>query len=181
MTDVMIDFETLGTKPTSVPVSIGAVAFNPNSATIISKFHRNIDIDSSLAAGLTIGGATVMWWLNQTAEARKALADPPPISIKEMMSDFTRWVKPILGRDGNVWSHGSIFDISIIENIYRTFGESPPWFFTRIMDTRTVFRITSFDFTAWNKARGGVAHNSLDDSIAQVEALSLCWNRISVK
>lgn len=181
MADVMIDFETLGTKPTTVPLSIGAVSFNPNSSNIISKFHRNIDIESCLDMGMTVDGSTISWWLGQTDAARNSLKEPAPVKIKIVMGEFTSWVRAQLGRDGCVWSHGSIFDIAIVENIYRMYNEKPPWFFTKIMDTRTLFRIAGFDFTAWNKARGGVAHNALEDSIAQVEAVSLCWNKISLK
>lgn len=178
MVDVMIDFETLGTRKDTALLSIGAVSFKPESKNILSKFSRNIDPDSCIQAGMTVSGATIQWWFGQSEQARSSLKIPLPVSIQDVMKDFTSWVAPIIGRDGCVWSHGSIFDIAIIEDVYQRFDQKIPWFFTRIMDTRTLFRIADFDFTAWNKSRGGVAHNSLDDAIAQVEAVSIAWNRI---
>ena len=49
MSNIMLDIETLGTRSTSVILSIGAVEFDKTS--ILRAFHKRIDIDSCLRQG----------------------------------------------------------------------------------------------------------------------------------
>lgn len=66
---VMLDLETYGTRPNSVILAIGAVAFNPSSPKLGPEFYSVINYKSSLTAGLLADLATIEWWSRQGAEA----------------------------------------------------------------------------------------------------------------
>lgn len=79
MIDVMIDIETLGTKPGAAILSIGAVMF---SATGLGEtFYTPVSLKSCTDIGLTVDPDTVAWWMQQSEEARQAAfqADAPPL------------------------------------------------------------------------------------------------------
>lgn len=71
---IMVDLETLGTAPGSVILSIGAVRFDVEEG-LLDEFYVNIDVESSQRLGLTIDGATVMWWMKQSDAARAKLSE----------------------------------------------------------------------------------------------------------
>jgi DNA polymerase III epsilon subunit-like protein len=72
-TDIMIDIETLGTEPGSIITSIAAVPFNRNGE-MGKAFYMNIDIQSSIDAGLTINAETLKFWMEQRQDVTKYLA-----------------------------------------------------------------------------------------------------------
>ncbi len=69
MQNVMIDLETLGTRPGSVILSIGAVEFDRDLG-LGREFYVELNQASSITAGLTTDDATVDWWLDQEDAAR---------------------------------------------------------------------------------------------------------------
>ena len=62
-TQVMIDLESLGTKPGSALVALGAVKFG--NGEILAEFYERIDVESCVQLGLEMDTSTVMWWLKQ--------------------------------------------------------------------------------------------------------------------
>lgn len=121
--DCMIDWETLGTGLNSVPVSFGAVLFDPYARDITLNnqtcFSRNVEVQSCLDLGMTVDGSTFYWWLRQSEDARRAVSpqylyevqpewnktenkprkgEQPfgefrPIPIKTMLTQFALWYK----------------------------------------------------------------------------------------
>lgn len=55
--NIMVDLETLGTKPNSAILSIGAVAFDDQG--LHDEFYCNVDLISSIACGYEIDADTV--------------------------------------------------------------------------------------------------------------------------
>jgi hypothetical protein len=85
-----------------------------------------------------------------------------------MLVDLSSWIK---GHGfTHPWSHGSIFDIAILENAYRQCNLPIPWNFWDIRDTRTLYE-TAYRITGktLKPVREGIYHNALDD--AQFQAL----------
>ena len=66
---VVVDLETLSTRPNSCIVSIGAVAFNLQEA-ILDEFFINVDASDCRSHGLHIDRNTIEWWKKQSKEAR---------------------------------------------------------------------------------------------------------------
>ena len=65
---IMIDIETLGTKAGCVVLSIGACEFSDKG--VGKEFYGCISPESCTNWGLTIEPRTVLWWMNQSQDAR---------------------------------------------------------------------------------------------------------------
>jgi hypothetical protein len=173
----MVDLETLGTRGDTAFLSIGAVAFDPFSDGVPfggqRAFYRNVDAQSCIDLGLRVDGSTVMWWFGKEDAARRALTDPRPEPVGQVLSAFSSWYKSHAVRYKTcVWSHGATFDIPIISEAYARIGHKPPWEFWDCNDTRTVFRLAGAKLPNADTRGGG--HNALNDCVAQAEHLQRC-------
>jgi len=172
---VMIDLETLGTRPGSVILSIGACAFEshgfeyeiPDEHT----FYQNISVESSKAVGLTVDQATIDWWKKQSEVAKDALR-VDQIPVRDALAKFTLWFRKVRGK--HLWSHGATFDIPLIEAACRAVEPQilPPWKFWDARDTRTIYDLAGIE----PDRSSGTHHNALDDSINQARAVQQAYN-----
>jgi len=159
-TDVMIDLETLDTKPSAAILTLGAVRFNPFGDDIndkdCDKLYLKIDIDSCDKLGLTTTQSTIDWWAQQSQQAQdEAFSTEGRISIQEA---FKQLYKFCWGAQ-RVWSHGSAFDIVICEHVFAKIGKLVPWNFWQVRCTRTLFDL------GINPERPPVlAHHALEDA-----------------
>lgn len=167
MRNIMVDIETLGTRSTSVILSIGAVAFDDTA--LGNTYHTRIDIDSCLAAGLTVDGRTIQWWMEQPDNARQLFqraAEP----LKHALLDFTHafdW------DDTLVWCNGMNFDLPILENAFNAVGVAVPWKYYNGRDYRTVKGMFPKELVNRVRIEPTVEHDALEDARAQ--ALTLQW------
>lgn len=164
MNDLMIDTETLGVRPGSIIASIGAVEFDAQTGAIGRLFSANIDLDSAERAGLTMDVSTVRWWMRQSDQARETTFTKGGKSVDLAMlelSQFTRSVSPT-----RIWAHSPSFDIVLLEAAYRLINLPFPFSFTQTRDTRTIF-----DLAGVKPEKPGIAHNALDDAVAQANAV----------
>jgi hypothetical protein len=185
MKHVMLDLETLGTRPGSVILSIGAVFFDLDGTTG-ETFYRNIDPQTCAAVGLTVDpqtyaavGLTVdpqtkAWWMRQSQAARDALAiDRRPLAA--VVKDFAGFFR---GGGEFVWAQGATFDPPLWEAAAAAVGCSTPWKFWNARDTRTVYDICGLDYKSM--PREGVYHNALDDCLTQVKAVAAALSKFKV-
>lgn len=163
---VMGDLETMGVRPTSAIVSIGAVHFD--QTRIISEFYTPVSLASCLQFGLTQDQSTVDWWMKQSVEARMAWQrdDAPPLEVA--MVEFTRWIRSI-GDEREIcpWGNGSDFDNVLLVNAYRALEADPPWKFYN----HHCFRTMKNMFSVPDFPRQGTHHNALDDAKHQTHHL----------
>lgn len=166
MRKIMIDIESLGTKSTSVILSIGAIAFD-ESGHIGQGFYQRVDIDSCLQRGLTVDGKTIEWWMDQSAEARAVFTEPakPLSAVLIDLGSAYDW------NDTEIWANGSNFDIPILENAYNACGLVIPWKFWNVRDYRTVKNMFSKEFFNTVCVEPVVAHHALEDARAQALTL----------
>ena len=62
-TSVMLDLETLGTRPDCVILTLGAIKFDPFSEKEPGPgIHFRLDIEDQLAKGRTVDDSTIEWW-----------------------------------------------------------------------------------------------------------------------
>lgn len=163
---VMIDLETLSTRPNASILSIGATKFTLDEG-IIDKFYCNIDAKSCKSVGLHVSKDTVDWWMKQSAAARDALlVDQLP--LKEALQTFTNWI----GKDNVMpWGNGASFDISIMESAYHAVGLTYPWKFYNIMCYRTVMNLMGLSNAKIRASENDTHHHALDDAISQTNTL----------
>ncbi len=163
-THAVVDLETMGTGPTSAIVQIGARAFDPangmaprsayGSYTDLGAnfFDVGVKLQTSIDAGLTVDGDTVMWWLSQPKTAQNRLLDEERRKICSlptalaMLSDWYAFQSAEF-----VWCHGASFDIPILEHAYRSASlhydvdVKPRWKHWTVRDTRTLFHIAGME------------------------------------
>jgi exodeoxyribonuclease VIII len=166
--NIMIDLETMGLRPTSAIISIGAVAFDQSS--IVGRFYTNVSLESCKAHGLTTDISTEKWWANQSAEARNAWDRPDAPSLIDGMTSFHRWIQSVESNPSHVipWGNGADFDIVLMNNAYNAIGADPHWRYWNYRCFRTMkgmFPLKS------PPARVGDHHNALNDAETQVNHL----------
>lgn len=162
---VMIDLETLGTGPTAIPISIGAVKFNPtNRHAIMESFHVGIDAQSCADLGLKIDVGTALWWMDpERQEAFKQwfamLKYPLPLAL----DGFAQWFGPA---SLPTWGNGASFDNVILRNAFKACGMKEPWGFHHDRCFRTLKNLHP---GVKVPPMPGTAHNALHDAVYQVQ------------
>lgn len=174
--DVMLDLETLSTRPDSVIVTIGAVKFSPWDGDVDQGqgFYARVDVDEQLSLGRHVLDSTVEWWEKQPDDVREeALGEDGRITLEDFTNQLNRF---LVGTDA-IWCQGPAFDIVILENLYRQIEKPIPWNYWQIRDSRTLFQVHG-DPRA--KERKG-AHNALIDCYYQARGVQDIYKQVGVK
>lgn len=174
--DVMLDLETLSTRPDSVVVTIGAVKFSPwdDDVDCNTGFYARIDVDEQLKLNRHILDSTVEWWATQPEEVREeALGESGRITLEEFTQSLNRF---LVGADA-IWCQGPAFDIVILENLYRQLEKPIPWNYWQIRDSRTLFQVHG---DPREKERKG-AHNALLDCYYQARGVQDIYQQAGIK
>lgn len=160
---VMLDLETMGTSTNAAIIAIGAVKFMPEQG-VTDKFYRIVALQSCVDAGMEIDAATVMWWMQQSEQAREQFKRTS-ISIQQALLDFTDWLK---NDSPLIWGNGAAFDNAVLSNAYKKCFQSQPW---KFWDDRCYRTVKNMHPDVKMK-RKGVYHCAVDD--AESQALHLC-------
>ncbi|MGV3580025.1 3'-5' exonuclease [Brevundimonas sp.] len=164
MSDVMVDLETRGSRPGSIILSIGAVAFADSLSP--RHFYTVVNTDSCRAAGLIEEVETMEWWKGQSDEARAVLdeAEASPVMLRDALAAFADFLNRYGGAGRvKVWGNGSDFDNAILAAAYTAADMPTPWRFWNNRCFRTAKNLT----TVPAPLREGIHHNALDDAIFQ--------------
>jgi len=170
----MIDCETLGTSPDAVMLTLGAVKFNPyDLQDPHTPLYFRIDVDEQTALGRTIDNSTLEWWGKQDpAIFEEAMSDEDRIPLESMIAQINKYV---VGVD-KIWAQGILFDIGMLENLYRQLKHPCPWNFWQIRDSRTIMDLGDDSAKTGNKS----AHNALADAFAQAVAVQNIYKQLGV-
>ena len=174
--DVMLDLETLSTRPNSVILTIGAVKFDPfgNTIDVDHGLYYRVNVDEQLALDRHVLESTVEWWGKQDPEVREeALGEHDRVSLDTMTSSLNRFLVGV----ENIWAQGPVFDIAILENLYFQLSKPTPWQFWQICDSRTLFKVHG---DPRDKNRQS-AHNALMDCYYQADAVQQIYRTVGVK
>lgn len=159
--DVMLDLETMGNGSRAAILAIGAVYFGASAATIAPadrEFYIKVDLQSCLDAGLEMDASTVLWWLQQSDEARRVIACEEGVTLGEAIDRFSKFLG---ARDARVWGNGAVFDNAIMANAARALRLPWTWAFWNDRCYRTL-RALRPDISAGEFL--GVKHNALADA-----------------
>lgn len=67
---IVVDLETMSTKPTAAIVSIGAVRLNEDFTLAENAyFYERVSLESSMLQGLDVDAGTIRFWMSQEDEA----------------------------------------------------------------------------------------------------------------
>ena len=166
MREIMVDLETMGTGPNSAIVAIGAVDSDGVS------FGYIISLESGVDAGLSMDASTVLWWLQQSDEARRIFAKDVPVSpLREALSAFSEFVlgfapDPTAKRkEVRLWGNSAAFDLGLLGNAYDKLKMKRPWEYWEEACYRTLKNLRR------DIPQGpivGVKHNAVDDARSQM-------------
>jgi 3' exoribonuclease, RNase T-like len=182
--DIMIDLETMGTRPGCVIASIGAIAFDPFGDTVndSNAFYADVGMADCQRMGLTIDADTVSWWLGQPDAAREFLTRTPRASLLSTLTTLNRWVVEVAQwkEASCVWSHGATFDIPIIEHAYRACALPVPWAYWNARDTRTIYAAAGIR-TKDVPISGLTPHYAVHDALVQALAVQMAYRKLGLK
>lgn len=159
---IMLDLETMGTRPGCPVLSIGAVIFTPEG--IEKEFYVKATPLSNTSLGLVASQATLDWWAEQSEAARAEAFEGATLSIGQALSMLDDWV--VASDVEHMWCHGATFDAPILDAIYDKLGRPAPWKFYNVRDTRTLYDLSGI---APDRTKG-MHHHALTDARNQAEA-----------
>jgi hypothetical protein len=167
-TDVMIDLETMSSRPNAAIAAIGAVAFDMKTLTLGETFYTTIDLESCEKLGLHFSASTVSWWLKQSEQARRDVLGGKQTDLSLALADFSSWLCEhcVPAKSLKIWGNGGNFDPVIMESAYAACDEPVPWQFWGVRCFRTLKGLYS---AIEPDERQGTHHNALDDAIHQTE------------
>jgi DNA polymerase III epsilon subunit-like protein len=176
--EVMIDIETLSTKPNAQILSIAAIKFNRDDRKKemqelkdLETFYVVIDQKSCENLGMDIDKDTVNWWKRQSKEAQDAVFSEKvtKISIFEALKQFSKFIKGA----SYIWAQGINFDCVILEHAFRVTEIPCTWKFWILRDTRTFFDVANVNLKNFSNEK---KHDALYDCHAQLRALYEAFN-----
>ena len=171
----MLDIETLGTCPDCVVLTLGAVKFNPYTREDITDgIYCKPDVDDQIARGRIVREDTMEWWSTQAEAVREeALGMEGRIPVVQMLQELNRF---LVGAN-NIWAQGTVFDIGILEHLYKQYGMVANWNYWQITDSRTLFKIHGDPRV---KGKEGL-HNALEDCVSQAQAVQQIYADIGLE
>jgi hypothetical protein len=175
----MIDLETLDVTPTATVLSLGAVKFNPFSdSEPHSELYFKISIDDQDRLGRTTSDETIAWWAKQDPKIMEEAFDQSNpnevMTVEQALDSLTKW---IWGAD-KIWGHGYGFDLTIIEDMYRSVGKPIPYNFWQVMDSRTLFSVLK-EGDPRKKMQTNL-HNALADAYYQAKSVQIAYDQLGV-
>lgn len=165
-TDIMLDLETLATSPDCVVLTLGAVKFDPFTGTeqYNHALYVRFNVNEQIQLGRVVSEDTLDWWAQQPEDVREeALGDNDRTDVNHALDQLNKF---LVGHD-RIWAQGPVFDIVILENLYRQLGRPCPWQYYNIRDSRTLLKALGDN----RKPGRDQAHNALADCIYQAEAV----------
>lgn len=170
--DIMLDIEGLDIRPSSLILTIGAVGFDPFSDSIYHEhaFYQRVDTDSQ--SERTVDDSTVEWWSKQSQQAQEeAFSNEDRIPLATVLDDLSKF----LWNARRIWVNGPTYDISILENAYRSLSKPIPWQYHKVIDARTVYKLYP------NLEKYSNNHCALDDCINQAIMVQQTLKHLNIK
>jgi hypothetical protein len=168
---LMVDLETMAVSPRTVVLTLGAVTFNPFTDEIYDELYFKVDLDDQDKLGREIDPNTLDWWAKQNPEVMEEAFSPDDrVPLEKAIDQFHKFA---WGCD-KFWSHGAVFDLMIIEDIYRQLQRPIPWEFWRLRDTRTLFDIADPEMEKSVTQQ----HNALFDAIRQAKGVQTVYRKL---
>ena len=185
--EIMIDIETLDTKPSAVVASIGMAAFDPAADyEVLGTFHCCLDWNAQIAKGRTVSQPTLQFWFQQSPAAiNSQLFNPIQHEVLWALRDVqyfvARFSDPAAGDNGpsKFWANSPSFDMVILESLARDFGTTAPWTFRQTFDLRTLELAAEEAGYDFRSVINHAPHDPVQDCLAQIERVRLAREHLS--
>jgi hypothetical protein len=165
---VSIDLETLDVQTNSVIMEIGIVVGDDNGM-LLEQFRMYPNINQQIAAGRSVSGETILWWLEQDEQARLSQVNGKRSDCDVVRAEFEDFYSRHKDA-GFVLGNAPSFDCDILSS----FLGYKPWGFWIERDVRTARMAVPRDQRYVNHQQ----HDALADAMAQymdfVTFLNVC-------
>jgi len=167
---VMIDLETLGTRPDAAVLQIGVTTFRltAGGGETCSIEGWLVNIGSALALGASVDMDTLTWWQAQSPEIREELfVRGNRLDIDDVFDK----ILAALDRGEEIegyWSHGAGFDLAILDWYHRRIYGTAFVPYKLARDTRTLWWMAKA--IGWTPAPwpdGLLRHDARNDALVQ--------------
>lgn len=186
MAHLMIDIETLGTAPDTVILTVAAQSFDPmGTGYYDGSYYARVDFESQ--ADRSIENGTLEWWANQNSAAKdEAFSELDRVPLSEALDELGK----LIWKSSVIWANGPTFDMTILENAYKSHNKPLPWQYYKVRDARTVYNLRP-DLTVNHPAQQVVersgqthrpaTHHALEDCRRQIDLLQTTLKQLNVK
>ncbi len=163
---IMCDLETLGTGPNAAVLSVALVVFEDydKSFRIVDRYYGKTNKKTITG---DIDADTVMWWMEQSDDARSELrtdsSTSPEYKVIHHVSEFLRDYS-----DALLWGNGASFNNVILRSLLKRHNLDWPLKYNNDRCYRTVKAM--FPQVPKPEFRG-TKHNAWDDAMNQAEHL----------
>jgi hypothetical protein len=130
-------------------------------------------VDDQDRLGRTTSDSTIEWWANQDPKVMdEAFDQTGAVTVEEALVQLNKWV---VGVD-EIWGQGYGFDITMLEDMYRSIGKPIPWQFWQISDARTITKRMPKDP---RKGMQTDLHNALSDAYFQAKSVQIIFKHFN--
>lgn len=160
---MMVDWETLDSKPTAAVRSVGWVIFCYDTKQILrTGYISDISVDAQLKLGRTISWSTLCWWMAQGEEARQAMftegwKESFQGVVMALELEFKEW------NCTEIWGNGTDFDTQITAGLLDLTCLPPFWNFRK----QRCYREFMIGKAKIHKPE--ISHHAMHDAIAQAK------------
>ena len=188
MTDIIIDLETLGTRPGCPIIEIGACAIDRTTGRITANFSRRVsgtygyaDVRRVAEGRDCLGGidsATAAWWTmdaGRDATLRRILTRrySPSADIDALIA-LAEWCAAVRDFDAaRVWGNGPTFDLAILAHAYEREHIPLPWHWYEERCVRTALELAGCERGSVSWIERGPRHRALNDARHEARKLYL--------
>lgn len=163
MEHLMIDFETLGLRPTSIIIQMGVAAFDLDEKKIGKTMKMKFNIQEQLLTR-TIDELTLKWWSKQDKELRKELIDEniSSNSVKNIIPILNTFINENMSKNFKIWSRGHL-EPTLIDSLIYQFKQK-----------------SKISYSRWRDIRTKVESKRLENPLKPHDALNDCINDINL-
>lgn len=176
--NVMLDFETLDTEPTALPVSLGAIEIIPDLDKA-KRFQVNFNVQELIETEeFSISADTLKWWMNQSYAVREAaIPSNKEASLSLAVTSFTSWAASLGEKPIVLWANWASFDFPILRRIYKQIKEPFPFSRRNLRCYGTIKKL--FPDISPDRELDLIKHIALEDAIYQAKHLLKIARQVS--
>jgi len=164
MAHLMIDIETLGTTPDAHILTIAAQTFDPLQRDWLGPaYYARVDFESQENRRIEQG--TLEWWATQGESQKEAFAEDNRIPLDRSLTELGR----LIWQSKRIWANGSNFDMTILEDAYKSYHMALPWQYFHVRDARTIYSLVP------SLQKYPASHHALEDCRRQI---LLLWDSL---
>lgn len=187
MIEMMFDLETLDVKSSALVLSVGAVTFEMFDTgggnldyRIVDRFYRVLDMERQFRIPRTVSQSTLLWWMQQDADARAEAFAPVRRNVGLVMDELQGFVDKDAITINKFWASPVSFDFGIWNSLADDMSHSTPWKYNQVYDVRTVLNEASYSAKDHEPTRKieGKAHMPVYDCEWQIDELIAARNKI---